>query len=360
MVSSGSRERAFVGKVSPNGTVRWLQVVSQDPNDSAKSRFRACQLTPDGTKFMVSGYMQFSRSSSDPTITFGEKNYTQKGYADGLIAHLNPADGKVQHLIGVGVPGGTGYMNSFDRFAKGPSGTVMYLLKQGYHGGVWSDGGSNVDCSDASPGGCMIVVKYTGTTRNWVTEIWNDDDWQGGIALTSDGAKVIAGTVSAEVRVLDSSTGAILVNKTISGMEAVRSITTIGSDIYVLGNTYGTMSVDSITHSGLPDVTYTSLIRLTLSGNTLTANKAIWMGGNESTGVDTMFISKAYGSAGGTANRLLVGINLLGSTFMAGNGYKKVFGNTPAVGYWYGVGCCRFDESWKRIKLTSRTAQSRD
>lgn len=335
---SAYNARGFVGKVSTNGTVLWLQAFNQGYIIQGKdSHIASCRLTSDGTKVVISGW------SAEATITLGGQTVTKVGNDDVLVGHLDPATGTVSSLVGIGKSGSNSH--SAHRLEKGTTGTVMYQFVQVVNGASFSDSGT-LTCT-STDGSCCVVIKYTGTSRDWIQTIEDSSCGSAGLAVSEDGSLVFAGGEDSGIKVLAAGNGTVLASTSVGNMTEIQGMVVVGKDLYVAGVATGNATVDSVKIVGPNSVfEYSALIKFTISngGATITAAAGTWIGTDELS-ANPYFLAKGYDTSG-AANRLLFGLELRGSTLKSGRGFSKKFGPTVAVyGQEYAVGC---NPGWTR------------
>lgn len=176
-------------------------------------------------------------------------------------------------------------------------------------------------------------------TRNWIQPVHDNYCTKGAITASADGSKVFA-ALKGKAYVLDGANGNFLANKTISNLTDCNGVVTIGSNLYVVGTSKGTTSVDSVSIAG-PAITgnYAALVKFGLSGNTATAVLGTWVGSDEYRAFPYS-LAPAYDGSG-NANRLLLGLELGGSTLLSGTGYSEAYSTKPVnvtARFTYGVG----------------------
>lgn len=141
--------RGFVARISPMGTVKWLQSVGQSVDQADLSEIRSCKLTPDGTKLMVAGY------SAEGNLTFGTVRMPTRGNEDFFVSLMDPSTGNVLSVASIGKWGAAG--DGFQALAKGASGVNMFALFQTSNDATFSDTKTNITCpSTVTRGLCCV------------------------------------------------------------------------------------------------------------------------------------------------------------------------------------------------------------
>lgn len=126
------------------------------------------------------------------------------------------------------------------------------------------------------------------------------------------------------VFVLDPATGNVLSNVTITGMDSITSVVSIGTNVFVYGVftasiSVGTVSVNS-PPSGHPESA--ALLRFTASGNTLTASAGTWIGTDNEYHSEAVNMVRAY-NVTGYPNAFYVAVDLTASNLKTGIGYTS-------------------------------------